>query len=51
MVFVRRGGPNESEGLRMIEEFLKEHKIYGSVHGSDKILTTVIDEALECVDV
>ena len=51
MVFVRRGGPNESEGLRMIEEFLKEHKIYGSVHGSDKVLTTVIDEALECVDV
>lgn len=50
-VFVRRGGPNESEGLRMIEEFLKENEIYGSVHGSDKVLTTVIDEAMECVDV
>lgn len=50
VVFVRRGGPNESEGLKIMEEFLKKHKIYGSVHGSDKILTTVIDEALEYVD-
>ena len=49
-VFVRRGGPNEKEGLKLMESFLKEHGILGSVHGSDKILTTVIDEALEYID-
>ena len=50
VVFVRRGGPNEKEGLALMEKFLKQHDIYGSVHGSDKVLTTVVDEALRYVD-
>ena len=50
-VYVRRGGPNEREGLALMEEFLKQHDIYGSIHGSDKVLTVVVDEALEYVDV
>lgn len=50
-VYVRRGGPNEKEGLALMEKFLKQHNIYGSVHGSDQVLTTVVDEALEYVDV
>jgi ATP-citrate lyase beta-subunit len=49
-IYVRRGGPNEKEGLELMERFLKKHSIYGSVHGSDKLLTTVVDEALEHVD-
>jgi hypothetical protein len=49
-VFVRRGGPNEVEGLAMIEKFLKDNNLFGSVHGSDAVLTTVIHEALEAVD-
>lgn len=49
-VFVRRGGPNEVEGLALMEKFLKDHGLYGSVHGSDVILTDVIHEALEYVD-
>ena len=50
-IYVRRGGPNEQEGLAMIEKFLEEHGILGSVHGSDAVLTVVIDEVLEEVDV
>ncbi|MCA9325287.1 hypothetical protein KDA23_04465 [Candidatus Saccharibacteria bacterium] len=50
-VFVRRGGPNEKEGLAMMEQFLQQHDLFGSVHGSDAVLTTVVDEALEYVDV
>lgn len=50
VVFVRRGGPNEKEGLALMEKFLKRHNIYGSIHGSDQVLTTVVDEALEYVD-
>ena len=46
-VYVRRGGPNEKEGLALMEKFLKQHGIYGSVHGSRDVLTIVIDEALE----
>lgn len=49
-VYVRRGGPNETEGLALMEAFLQQHDLYGSVHGSDAILTTVVDEALEYVD-
>lgn len=49
-VYVRRGGPNETEGLALMEKFLKDTDIYGSVHGSDVVLTTVVDEALEAVD-
>lgn len=49
-VFVRRGGPNEKEGLALMEAFLKEQNIYGSVHGSDAVLTDVVTEALGYVD-
>jgi len=49
-VYVRRGGPNEKEGLRLMGEFLTEHNILGSIHGSEAILTDVVDGALEYVD-
>lgn len=49
-VFVRRGGPNEKEGLALMENFLRKHDMFGSVHGSQDVLTMVIDEALEYVD-
>lgn len=49
-VFVRRGGPHEVEGLAMMQDFLEEQQILGSVHGSDAVLTTVINEALEYID-
>jgi len=46
-VYVRRGGPNETEGLAMMKQFLESNNLYGSVQGSDAILTDVIHEALE----
>jgi succinyl-CoA synthetase beta subunit len=49
-VFVRRGGPNEKEGLAMMKDFLQKNDILGSVHGADIVLTDVINEALEYVD-
>jgi succinyl-CoA synthetase beta subunit len=49
-VYVRRGGPNEKEGLRMMKDFLDRHDILGSIHGSEAVLTAVVDEALEYVD-
>jgi ATP-citrate lyase beta-subunit len=50
-VFVRRGGPNEKEGLKLMKEFLESQDMYGSIHGSADVLTVVVDEALEYVDV
>lgn len=50
-VYVRRGGPNEKEGLMLMNRFLKQYNIYGSVHGSDKVLTIIVGEALGYVDV
>ncbi len=49
-VYVRRGGPHESEGLALMKEFLEKNSILGSVHGSGTILTDVIHESLEYID-
>lgn len=49
-VFVRRGGPNEVEGLASMKKYLADNDLFGSVHGSDVILTDVIHEALEYID-
>ena len=49
-VFVRRGGPNEKEGLAAMETFLKTNDLYGSVHGSTAVLTDVIHEAIAAVE-
>lgn len=49
-VYVRRGGPNEKEGLKLMESFLKQHDICGSVAGSDAVLTDVVNQAVEYVD-
>ncbi len=46
-VFVRRGGPNEAKGLAMMEKFLKESNLFGSVHGHDIPLTRVVSETKE----
>lgn len=49
-VYVRRGGPNETEGLAMMEKFLKANNLFGNIHGSETTLTDVIHEALEDID-
>lgn len=48
-VFVRRGGPNEEEGLALMRDFLEAKGLLGSIHGSETVLTDVINEALEYV--
>ncbi len=48
-VFVRRGGPNESSGLQHLETYLKQEKLFGSVHGSDAVITSAVDEAIDFV--
>jgi succinyl-CoA synthetase beta subunit len=48
-VFVRRGGPNEKEGLANMKSFLEEHELFGSVAGSDIVLTDAITRAMEYV--
>ncbi|MDO8265328.1 MAG: ATP citrate lyase citrate-binding domain-containing protein, partial [Candidatus Saccharibacteria bacterium] len=48
-VFVRRGGPNEKEGLKLMEDFLRSEDLYGSVYGSDIILTEAVSDAIDYV--
>ncbi len=45
-VFVRRGGPNEAAGLALMREFLQKETLFGSVHGSDAVITRAIEEAI-----
>ncbi|MBI2588782.1 hypothetical protein HYW35_01025 [Candidatus Saccharibacteria bacterium] len=48
-VFVRRGGPNEVEGLAMMRGFLEMNDLLGEVSGSDVILTKAVASAVEYV--
>ena len=48
-VFVRRGGPNEVEGLALMENFLKEKDLFGSVYGSDVVLTEAVSDAIDYI--
>lgn len=45
-VFVRRGGPNQKEGLGMMEEFLKKEDLFGEVRGPDMVLTNIVLSAI-----
>jgi len=46
-VFVRRGGPNQEEGLSLMEDFLKENDLFGFVSGPDLVLTGIIQKAIK----
>lgn len=45
-IFIRRGGPNEKEGLALMEAFLEKEQLHGSVHGSDAVITSAVDDAI-----
>lgn len=49
-IFVRRGGPNQKEGLTMMSEFLKQNNLLGEVHGPELILTDIVKPAIEYVN-
>jgi succinyl-CoA synthetase beta subunit len=46
-VFVRRGGPNQEEGLAMIEKFLRDNNLYGLVADQRTTLPEIVKEALK----
>lgn len=49
-IFVRRGGPNEEKGLKVMEDFLKENNLLGSVYGSKEIMTAAVNDAIKFLD-
>ncbi len=46
-VFVRRGGPNQEQGLKLMASFLRTAGLYGAVMGPDRELTDVVKVALK----
>jgi succinyl-CoA synthetase beta subunit len=46
-VYVRRGGPREEEGLRVMKQALERHGILGAVHDASTPIAAAITEALE----
>ncbi len=46
-IFIRRGGPNEAAGLSLMQEFLTAEDLLGSVHGSDAVITSAVDDAID----
>lgn len=45
-VFVRRGGPNQEEGLQHMREFLEKEGLLGRVVGPDVLLTDIVKDAI-----
>ena len=43
-VFVRRGGPNEEAGLKLMRDFLTSKNLLGCAYGHDTPLTQVVSE-------
>lgn len=48
-VFVRRGGPNQEEGLRHMKDYLEKNSLYGLVAGPDLILTEIVKKAVQTI--
>jgi ATP-citrate lyase beta-subunit len=48
-VFVRRGGPNEAAGLRLMHDFLEKESLLGAVYGSDSVITRAVEDAITFV--
>ena len=48
-VYVRRGGPNQTEGLAMMKEYLEKVKLYGYVTGPEMVLTDIVDKAVSSI--
>lgn len=46
-VFVRRGGPNQKEGLKNIKEFLEKNNLMGEVSGPELVLTDIVGKAIK----
>lgn len=49
-VFVRRGGPNQEEGLKLIRDFLEKNNLLGEVHGPELVLTDIVTPALKYIE-
>lgn len=48
-VFVRRGGPNEAAGLKLMQDFVEKEQILGSIYGSDTVITRAVEDAITFV--
>jgi ATP-citrate lyase beta-subunit len=48
-VFVRRGGPNEAAGLKLMQDFLEKEQLLGSIYGSDTVITRAVEDAITFV--
>ncbi len=48
-IFVRRGGPHQDEGLKMMKEFLEKNNLLGELHGPELVLTDIVKPAIEWV--
>lgn len=45
-IYVRRGGPNQEEGLHSMKEYLQKQHLFGGVWDTTLVLTDVVKESL-----
>ena len=49
-IFVRRGGPGQTEGLAMMKEFLEKNNLCGGVYGPELPLQKIVNEATKKIN-
>lgn len=48
-IYVRRGGPHQEEGLKIMKEFLEKENLLGEIHGPELVLTDIVEPAIKHV--
>ncbi len=48
-VYVRRGGPHQEEGLKLMKDFLEKNNLLGEIHGPEMVLTDIVKPAIKYV--
>lgn len=46
-IFVRRGGPHQEEGLKLMKDFLVKEELLGEIHGPELVLTDIVEPAIK----
>lgn len=49
-IYVRRGGPHQEEGLKLMKDFLEKNGLLGEIHGPELVLTDIVEPAIKHVN-
>lgn len=48
-IFVRRGGPQQEKGLKLIRDFVAKHELAGYIAGPELSLNEIVNKSLDAI--